>query len=49
MTIKVNKIIEEKALLYDPNGKYVGCIESGLELNDVRIQIKKKELVVITF
>ena len=38
--IKINKIVETTCKLYDPDGNYIGKITNGLELNDVKIQIK---------
>jgi len=39
--VKVNRIIEEAAVLFSPDRTYLGEIRSHLELADVRIQIKK--------
>lgn len=44
MPVKVNKIKETTAVLHDGDGKVVGTIRSHLQLNDVRLQIKKQKL-----
>jgi predicted ATPase len=38
--IKINKVEEPTCSLYDPDSNHIGEINSTLELNDVRIQIK---------
>jgi hypothetical protein len=42
--IEVKKIVETTCDLYNPKDVYVGTITSILELNDVRIQIKKQNV-----
>ena len=44
MTIKINEIKETTATLIDPQGVVVGEIKSHLQLDDVRIQIKKQKV-----
>jgi predicted ATPase len=44
MSIKINRIKETTAKLYDPEDVYVGTIKSVLQLNDVRIQIMGQKL-----
>lgn len=42
--LKQNKIEEVKCDLHSSDGRFLWTIESQLELNDVRIQIKEKSL-----
>ena len=44
MTIKINEIKETTATLIDPQGIIVGEIKSQLQLDDVRIQVKKQKV-----
>lgn len=44
MTVKINDIKETTATLIDPQGEIVGQIESQLQLDDIRIQIKKEKI-----
>jgi len=44
MEIKINKIEEPVSKLFDSEDNLVGKISSLLELNEVRIQIKKNKL-----
>ncbi len=44
MTVKINNIKETTATLIDPQGVVVGQIESQLQLDDIRIQIKKQKI-----
>jgi hypothetical protein len=44
MSIKVNKIVEPISTLYNSDGVEIGKITSYLELNDIRIQIKKNKV-----
>lgn len=40
--IKINKITETTCKLYNPEDECIGVISTGLELADVRIQIKEE-------
>lgn len=42
--IKINAIIEPVCPLFNPEGCWIGDITSELQLNDVRLQIKKAKL-----
>ena len=44
MTVKINDIKETTATLINPEGIVVGEIKSQLQLDDIRIQIKKQKL-----
>ena len=45
MKVKINKITERSARLYDETDTLIGVIESHLELADARIQIKEQKLI----
>lgn len=43
--IKINDIFDNcVAFLFDPNDNYVGTINSNIQLDDVRIQIKREKV-----
>lgn len=42
--IKINEIVEPVSKLYDKDDKLVGEITSLLQLDDIRIQIKKEKV-----
>ena len=42
--VKINDIKETTCTLIDPQGTVVGKIKSQLQLDDVRIQIKKQQI-----
>jgi predicted ATPase len=42
--IKINEIVESVSKLYDKDDKLVGEITSLLQLDDIRIQIKKEKV-----
>ena len=44
MSVVINIIREPQSVLYDPDGKFIGVIESNLELLGVRVQIKEQQL-----
>ena len=44
MCVKINNIVEPVVKLYDSNDVEVGLITNYLQLNDVRLQIKRQKL-----
>jgi hypothetical protein len=42
--IKINNIKEPICNLYDSNNNFIGHITSNVQLNDIRIQIKKAKI-----
>ena len=42
--IKINKIIEAKCELYDPNNNLIGIIDNNLTFTDVRCQINQQKI-----
>lgn len=45
MSVQINKIIESPCDLYGPDDKLIGTIDNELSFNDIRIQIKRKQLL----
>jgi hypothetical protein len=45
MPVKINRNLKEpECSLYGPDGTFLGVIDSGIILNDVRLQIKRQKL-----
>jgi len=44
MSITINTFTELKIELYNPDNELIGLITSELQLNDVRLQIKRQKL-----
>jgi len=48
MPVEINHyLVEPECSLYGPDNTFLGIIDSGIILNDVRLQIKKQKLVGI--